>query len=115
MESGLTLQDSPQDSRAPRRVPAARAHVLMMANIPVELVVLCVLVASFALLITAHVALSVGLALRPPRWRGPLAFVVPPLAPWWGAQARMRLWSLIWVSSLAIYVVALVVALTAGQ
>ena len=76
-----------------------------------ELVVLCVLVVSFALLVTAHVALSVGLALRRPRWRGPLAFLVPPLAPWWGMQQRMRAWSLLWIGSLAIYLTALVAGL----
>jgi hypothetical protein len=76
----------------------------------VELVVLVVLVGSFALLVTAHVALAVGLALRQPRWRGPLAFVVPPLAPWWGAQQRMRAWSAVWIGSLAVYLVARIVA-----
>ena len=76
-----------------------------------ELVVLCVLVVSFALLVTAHVALSVALTFRPPHWRGPLAFLVPPLAPWWGLQEQMRAWSMVWIGSLAIYLVALAAGL----
>jgi hypothetical protein len=75
-----------------------------------ELAVLLLLIFSFALLVTAHVALAVGLALRRPRWRGLLALVVPPLAPYWGMEERMRLRSLLWVGSLAVYLVARVAA-----
>jgi hypothetical protein len=76
----------------------------------VDLVVLSLLVGSFALLVTAHVALCFGLVLRTPHWRGPVALVVPPLAPYWGMEQRMRIRSLLWLGSLALYAIAWVAA-----
>jgi hypothetical protein len=73
----------------------------------VELVLIILLVGSFALFVTSHVALSFGLTLRRPRWRGPCALLVPPLAPYWGFEERMRVRSLLWLGALALYVVAL--------
>lgn len=75
-----------------------------------DLIVLLFLVGSFALLVTVHVALAVGLSFRRPRWRGPLAFVIPPLAPYWGMEVGMRVRSLLWLVALAIYVVSLIAA-----
>lgn len=75
-----------------------------------NLVVLVALVLAFASFVTAHVALAARLSLRRPRWRGPLAFVVPPLAPYWGAAERMTLTSITWVGSLVVYVIALIAA-----
>ena len=69
-----------------------------------------VLVGSFALLVTTHLALAAGLSLKPPRWRGPLALLVPPLAPYWGMQEHMRLRASLWVAALMIYIVARMLA-----
>jgi hypothetical protein len=63
------------------------------------------LVASFATLATAHVALVVGLATREPRWRAVAAAVVAPLAPLWGMRGGMPGRSALWVASAAAYVV----------
>jgi hypothetical protein len=76
----------------------------------VTLVLLIILIASFALLLTAHVALAVGLALQPPRWRALVALVVAPLAPYWGYLSGKRVWSLLWLVSLLAYVTARVIA-----
>lgn len=76
----------------------------------VTLLVLITLVGAFALFVTAHVALAARLCLRRPRWRGPVAFFVPPLAPYWGAAERMTATSMTWVGSLVVYVVALIAA-----
>jgi hypothetical protein len=70
-----------------------------------------VLLVAFATLATMHVTLAVGLLRRSPWWRGPVALLVPPLAPWWGWQAKMRLRSTLWVLAAAIYLAALVEAL----
>lgn len=75
-----------------------------------NLVVLVALVGAFAAFVTAHVALAARLCLRRPRWRGPVAFFVPPLAPYWGAAERMTLTSMIWVGALVLYVIALIAA-----
>ena len=72
--------------------------------------VLIALVVSFAALLTAHVALAFGLTLERPRWRGPLALVVPPLAPYWGMEVGMKRRSGIWVTALLVYVLARIVA-----
>lgn len=64
---------------------------------------LVTLVLSFAVLVTSHVALVYGLTMQRPRWRGPVALLVPPLAPFWGVTARMYLRSAFWLMSLLVY------------
>jgi hypothetical protein len=71
-----------------------------------DLAVMLALVGSFALLVTMHVAIAAGLTLKPPRWRGLLALLVPPLAPYWGMRERMRRRTSLWVGSLIVYIVA---------
>ncbi len=68
------------------------------------------LIGSFALLVTAHVALAAGLARKRPRWRSPVALLVPPLALYWGHGAGMRLRSALWLGSLVLYLAALAAA-----
>lgn len=68
------------------------------------------LVGSFALLVTAHVALVAGLLSRVPRWRGALALFVLPLAPYWGMRERMRIRTWIWVGALLVYIPARILA-----
>jgi hypothetical protein len=61
------------------------------------------LVVAFASLLTAHVALVAGLAVRSPWWRAPIAAVVLPLAPYWGGRAGMHARSVVWVVSALAY------------
>jgi hypothetical protein len=65
---------------------------------------------AFGLLVTAQVALVVSLALRPPRWRALLAFLVPPLAVYFGWRERLRAWASVWLGSLAAYATALLLS-----
>jgi hypothetical protein len=54
--------------------------------------------------VAAHGALVAGLARGGrTRWRAPLALIVPPLAPWWGYRAGMRLRALAWAAALVLY------------
>jgi hypothetical protein len=71
---------------------------------------LAVLVLAYAALLTTHVALTIGLARRPPRWRALVAFFAFPLAPWWGWQAKMRVRAAVWVAGAVLYGVMLAVA-----
>ncbi|MCA9598616.1 MAG: hypothetical protein KC776_35135 [Myxococcales bacterium] len=73
---------------------------------PVDFVLLASLVGSFALLVTVHVALIAGLTARHPRWRGAVAFLVPPLAPYWGMEEGMKRRAALWLVALCVYVVA---------
>jgi hypothetical protein len=66
-----------------------------------------VLVVAFATLVCAHATLTIGLARRRPRWHALVAFVVAPLAPWWGWLARMHVRGVLWVTSALAYGVAL--------
>lgn len=75
-----------------------------------DLLLIFVLAGSFGLLVTAHVALVVGLSLRSPRWRGLLALVVPPLAPYWGWEERMRVRAALWAFGLALYAMSVTAA-----
>jgi hypothetical protein len=47
--------------------------------------------------LTDHVALSVGLLRRRPRWRGLVGFLLAPLAPVFGFSARLRVRSVLWL------------------
>lgn len=79
-----------------------------------SVVVLAVLVVAFATLVTVHVTLAIGLARRGPRWRALVAFVVAPLAPWWGWQERMRLRGVLWVVAAVVYGASLGLSLGGG-
>lgn len=73
------------------------------------------LVLGLATLITAHVALAGRLLLRQrPRWRGFVAFWVPPLAVIWGFQAGYAKMALTWLAALGVYVVSLLIASVGG-
>jgi len=74
-------------------------------------VLLAVALAAF---LGAHGALVVGLARRHPRWRAAAALVVPPLAPWWGRRAGLRIATIVWCAALALYAAG-VVALSATR
>jgi hypothetical protein len=75
-----------------------------------DVAIVIVLVSSFALLVCAHVTLAVGLMLRRPRWRGPLALLLPPLAPYWGLGGGLRVRGVLWLTALALYALARVAA-----
>ncbi|MDB4935877.1 MAG: hypothetical protein JWP87_2849 [Labilithrix sp.] len=74
------------------------------------MIVVGTLVVAFALFITAHVAITFGLAFRPPRWRALAAFLVAPLAPYWAWREHMRVRAGIWAAALILYVVATIVS-----
>ncbi len=74
------------------------------------MVVVGSVVLAFALFVTAHVAITYGLAFRPPRWRAPVAFVVAPLAAYWAWRERMKVRAGLWMAALALYVVAMMIA-----
>ena len=82
-------------SRAPRRLYLGQVTLLL----------LIVMVTTFALLITMHVALVGGLLFRPPRWRAPVALLVAPLAPFWGFADGMHVRSVLWLLALIGYAV----------
>jgi hypothetical protein len=67
------------------------------------------LVLAFATLVTAHVAIVVGLAVRRPRWRAAAALLAVPLAPYW-AWRGMRARAIAWLAGVAVYLMALVAA-----
>ena len=58
------------------------------------------LVLSFAAFFTVHVSLVASLARRVGPAHAAVAFIIPPLAPWWGStrglHARVVLW---WLSA----------------
>jgi hypothetical protein len=75
-----------------------------------DVIVIVLLVFGFATLVTAHVALAWRLTRKSrPRWRGVVAFFVPPLAPLWGFREGLRRNASIWCLALGVYVVALLI------
>jgi hypothetical protein len=63
-------------------------------------IALAIVLLAFA---AAHAALVAGLAREGTWQRAVLALLVPPLAPWWGYRAGMRLRALAWAAALALY------------
>jgi len=90
-------------------LPRANALRLSFRN-PVDLALMFGLSASFGLLLASHVALSVGLFLLGPWYRGLIAFVVPPLAPFWGYYGKLHTRALLWVLALVTHVACLTAA-----
>jgi hypothetical protein len=58
---------------------------------------------SLALHAAAHLALVVGLSRQKPAWRGAVAFVLPPLAPYWGWSSGMRAPASVWLAALGAF------------
>jgi hypothetical protein len=79
-----------------------------------DLAILLTLVGSFAVLVTVHLWLSLALARQKPWWRGAVALIVAPLAPYWGLASRLRALSVVWVTALVTYGLSLLVAM-AGE
>jgi hypothetical protein len=65
---------------------------------------------ALAVFVVAHVALVAGLARRRAWGRAVVALLVPPLAPWWGYRAGLRVATIAWCAALALYAVGVVVA-----
>ena len=61
------------------------------------------LVLAFAVLVTVHVAIVLGLVVRDPRWRALAAFFVPPLDPYRAVQSAMKVRAAIWIGSVVLY------------
>lgn len=71
------------------------------------------LIVGLATLVTAHVALSARLLFAArPRWRGLVAFVVPPLGVIWALRAGWYRTAGVWLASVLVYVIALIAART---
>ncbi len=75
------------------------------------MLVMILLVTSFALLATAHVALVLGLLGRAGGWRALVALVAVPLAPVWGLKGGLFVRSWIWLGALVVYTGALLASL----
>lgn len=77
---------------------------------PLDLVLLGLICVAVGLHLVAHVTLVIGLLRRKPWWRGLVALVVPPLAPFWGYEAALRGRVTLWVVTLAVYLASVTAA-----
>jgi hypothetical protein len=68
-----------------------------------DLVVYLGTVLSFALAITAHLGIVLGLLFRAPRARALAALVIAPLAPYWALREKMRVRAVAWLVGLVAY------------
>jgi hypothetical protein len=75
-----------------------------------DLALLAALSIAVGLHLVAHVTLVIGLLRRDPWWRGLVALVVPPLAPFWGYEARLRGRVTLWVVTLVVYLASVTTA-----
>ena len=82
----------------------------MVPALPVDVALYFGLAASLGLHLASHLALSVGLGLIGPWYRGLLAFFVPPLAPFWGYYGKLHARSIVWLVSLFAHVACLTAA-----
>jgi len=65
---------------------------------------------ALAVFVAAHVVLVAGLARQRAWGRAVAALLVPPLAPWWGYGAGLRVATIAWCAALALYALGVVVA-----
>ena len=65
------------------------------------------IVGAFAVLVTTHVAIVVGLARRRPAWYAAAALAAPPLARYWALRERMRARAILWITAAVIYLLIL--------
>jgi hypothetical protein len=65
-----------------------------------------VVVVAFAVLVTVHIWIVIGLFSRAPKWRGAVALIVAPLAPYWALRERMVGRGVTWLLSAVAYIVA---------
>ncbi len=61
------------------------------------------MVVSFATLLTAHVAIVIGLAGKTPRVRALIAVVLPPLGAVWAIREKQRLRGGAWLLAAVVY------------
>ncbi len=62
-----------------------------------------VLIGSLAVWGVLHVHVAMRLVRRHPRWRGVVALILPPLAPYWAARTGDRVWAAAWGVSLLLW------------
>ncbi len=91
-------------------MPVSRTFHVIVSSGAVDLFGMLVLSAAFGALVTAHVVLVAGLAIQRPRWRALAAFCVPPLAPYWGFEARRYVWSSLWLFAALVYAASAIAA-----
>lgn len=72
--------------------------------------VVIVLSTAGAAWITSYLTIAFGLTARPPRWRGAVAVVLPPLGLWWAFRERLTIRATVNMASALIYFVALLLA-----
>lgn len=75
-----------------------------------DLALLVLLSVAVGLHLVAHVTLVIGLVRREPWWHGLVALFIPPLAAFWGYEARLRWRVRLWVVTLVVYLAALTTA-----
>jgi hypothetical protein len=92
---------------------AARGCIFQVVTVDLALII--ALVVSAGVLLSTHVSLSVELARLGPWHRGLVAFVVPPLAPYWGYHGKLHRRSLIWIIALVIQLACLTAASIGGS
>ena len=68
-----------------------------------DIVSLSLTLLGFALLVTSHIAIVVGLGRRVPRLRCVAALALLPLAPYWALRERMGFRAAAWVCGVVLY------------
>jgi hypothetical protein len=76
-----------------------------------DIALLSFLVLAFATLLTAHVTLALAIARSGYRRRAVAAFLIAPLAPYWGWREGMRARGVLWMAAAISYVGALWLAM----
>jgi hypothetical protein len=65
-----------------------------------------VLIGSLAVWGVVHVQLALMVVRQGPRWRGAVALIVPPLAPYWAARSGRWVWAAAWLVAFFTWTVA---------
>lgn len=60
--------------------------------------------------LVAYVTLVIGLLRREPWWRGLVGLIFPPLAAYWGYEAKLKGRVTLWIATLAVYLASVTAA-----
>jgi hypothetical protein len=69
------------------------------------LVLFIMMVLACAAMLTAHVAIVIGLAKHIPRYRALVAVVAPPLGAYWAIRAKQHVRGGVWIIATTAYLV----------
>ena len=79
-----------------------------------DVLLVIVVAAAFALMMTAQVAILAGMVRRKQWWRALSGLLMPPLSLYWAHREGMRVRGIVWLAASIVYVAMVALAIWRG-